>query len=71
MFIVHTKENAKLHSQLLAQTSIVEGLREERKLWGKELAHQGSLGKEREGEGKGREERRGGTSLGGWGGGWG
>ena len=38
------QENTKLKSQLLAQTSVVEGLREERQLWGKELAHQGGSG---------------------------
>lgn len=35
-------------AKVLAQTSIVDGLREERKLWGQELAHQGaSLARER------------------------
>ena len=50
------QENVKLHSQLLAKTSVVEGLREERKLWGKELAHQGVLGKVGEGEKEGWRE---------------
>lgn len=29
-------------AQASAQESVIEGLREERKLWGKELAHQGA-----------------------------
>ena len=29
-------------AQATAQESVIEGLREERKLWGKELAHQGA-----------------------------
>ena len=31
-----------MESQVSAQQSVIEGLREERKLWGKELAHQGA-----------------------------
>ncbi|KAL5467427.1 hypothetical protein EMCRGX_G031648 [Ephydatia muelleri] len=37
------EENSKLLAQVTAQESVVEGLREERKLWSKELAHQGKL----------------------------
>eukprot|EP00731_Ephydatia_muelleri_P026215 Em0018g315a len=36
------EENSKLLAQVTAQESVVEGLREERKLWSKELAHQGA-----------------------------
>ena len=37
------QENSKLAAQVLAQESVIEGLREERKLWSKELAHQGKF----------------------------
>lgn len=37
-----------MESQVTAQLSVIDGLRDERKLWGKELAHQGaSLAQER------------------------
>lgn len=36
------QENSRLSAQCSAQESVIEGLREERKLWGKELAHQGA-----------------------------
>lgn len=37
-----------MESQVAAQLSVIDGLRDERKLWGKELAHQGaSLAQER------------------------
>lgn len=38
----YLQENTRLLAQVSAQESVVEGLREERKLWGKELAHQGA-----------------------------
>lgn len=42
------EDKAKLEAQAAARQSVVEGLREERKLWGQELAHQGaSLAQER------------------------
>ena len=47
--IIHTyiiffivQENSRLLAQVTAQESVIDGLREERKLWGKELAHQGA-----------------------------
>ncbi|XP_022092046.1 leucine-rich repeat and coiled-coil domain-containing protein 1-like [Acanthaster planci] len=36
------QENSQVKSQLVAQESVIEGLRVERKLWGQELAQQGS-----------------------------
>ena len=36
------QENSTLSSQLAAQQSVAEGLREERQLWGQELAQQGA-----------------------------
>jgi leucine-rich repeat/coiled-coil domain-containing protein 1 len=36
------QDRGKLESQVTAQQSVIEGLREERQLWGKELAHQGA-----------------------------
>ncbi|NXR49528.1 LRCC1 protein, partial [Hippolais icterina] len=36
------KENGKLISQLIAQESVIDGLKMERKLWGQELAEQGA-----------------------------
>jgi hypothetical protein len=39
---IHFQENGRLLAQSSAQESVVQGLREERKLWGKELAHQGA-----------------------------
>ena len=42
------QEKVKLTSQLQAQTSVIEGLKAERKLWGEELAQQGAaLGQDR------------------------
>jgi len=42
------KDKIKLHSQVSAMQSLVEGLKEEKKLWGVELAHQSSsLAKDR------------------------
>lgn len=35
------KEKAQLLSKLTAQESVVDGLKEERKIWGQELAQQG------------------------------
>lgn len=47
-FNLEMQEKAKLEPQVAAQQSVIDGLREERKLWGKELAHQGaSLAQER------------------------
>ena len=36
------KEKIRLTSQVQAQESVIEGLKSERKLWGEELAQQGS-----------------------------
>ena len=36
------QENCRLLSKVQAQESVIEGLREERQLWGRELAHQGA-----------------------------
>ena len=36
------QENGRLQSEVTAQRAVVEGLREERSLWGRELAHQGA-----------------------------
>ena len=36
------QENSSLSAQLSAQQSVAEGLREERQLWGQELAQQGA-----------------------------
>ncbi|XP_069477389.1 leucine-rich repeat and coiled-coil domain-containing protein 1 isoform X2 [Ambystoma mexicanum] len=42
------KDKAKLISQLMAQESVIDGLRAERKIWGQELAQQGvSLAQDR------------------------
>lgn len=35
------KEKAQLLSKLTAQESVMDGLKEERKIWGQELAQQG------------------------------
>ena len=39
------QEKSKLASQLIAQESVMEGLKAERKLWGQELAQQGKMEK--------------------------
>lgn len=47
------KDKSKLISQLTAQESVIDGLRAERKIWGQELAQQGTSltsRKERESE---------------------
>ena len=45
---IFCQENSRLSAQVSAQESVIDGLREERQLWGKELAHQGaSLAQER------------------------
>lgn len=36
------KDKSKLLSQLTAQETVIEGLRAERRLWGQELAQQGT-----------------------------
>lgn len=36
------KDKSKLISQLTAQESVIDGLRAERKIWGQELAQQGT-----------------------------
>lgn len=36
------KDKSKLLSQLTAQETVIEGLRSERRLWGQELARQGT-----------------------------
>lgn len=43
------KEKAQLLSKLTAQESVMDGLKEERKLWGQELAQQGGGMDEEEG----------------------
>ena len=35
------QEKTRLQTQLVAQESVIEGLKVERKLWGQELAQQG------------------------------
>ena len=37
------QEHSRMKSQLVAQDSVIEGLRAERKLWSQELAQQGQL----------------------------
>jgi len=37
------KDKSKLISQLTAQESVIDGLRAERKIWGQELAQQGTV----------------------------
>ena len=37
------QEKSRLASQLVAQESVMEGLKAERKLWGQELAQQGKI----------------------------
>ena len=39
------QEKSRLASQLVAQESVMEGLKAERKLWGQELAQQGTVEK--------------------------
>ena len=38
----HFQENCRLSAKVTAQESVIAGLREERKLWGQELALQGA-----------------------------
>ena len=38
----HFQENSRLSAQASAQESVIGGLKEERQLWGKELAQQGA-----------------------------
>lgn len=41
--LIFQKERREVDARLLAQESILSGLREEKKLWSQELAHQGSF----------------------------
>ncbi len=46
MYLLHvytySQETGRLLAKVQAQESVIEGLREERQLWGRELAHQGA-----------------------------